>query len=276
MAVVKIRWVLPISDLHNEFEKCLIPADIRDEQTVLALLGDIHSRKGILKWLKPYAYRYAAVLYVLGNHDHYGGQLEGCADNLQQAIDAMYPGNTIHVLQNKSYFFESVYGPVCAFGTTLWTDYNKNNEFVKQWASLNLEDFQSIKKGRRYIQPDDILAEHYKAISFLNAELTELQPGVLPLVLTHHAPSLRSFNRLAVRKQPLCYAYLSELEGFIKKHSIALWLHGHIHQSAKYWLGNTYVYCNPRGYPLIQVNTTYTLTRIDLQEIIAGPPHETA
>lgn len=68
-------------------------------------------------------------------------------------------------------------------------------------------------------------------------------------MITHHAPSLRSVPEL-YKADLLSAAYASNLEGFIESANIALWIHGHTHQSQDYPIGNTRILCNPRGYPM--------------------------
>lgn len=43
-------------------------------------------------------------------------------------------------------------------------------------------------------------------------------------------------------------ALLSDLEPQIRRWQPALWLHGHVHDSFDYYIGNTRIVANPRGY----------------------------
>lgn len=44
-------------------------------------------------------------------------------------------------------------------------------------------------------------------------------------------------------------AYASSLDFFIDDHpQIVLWVHGHTHETFDYEIGNTRIFCNPRGY----------------------------
>ncbi|MCX4026142.1 hypothetical protein [Spartinivicinus marinus] len=44
-------------------------------------------------------------------------------------------------------------------------------------------------------------------------------------------------------------AYVSDLEILILRHQPTCWIHGHLHNSVDYKLGNCRILCNPKGYP---------------------------
>lgn len=43
-------------------------------------------------------------------------------------------------------------------------------------------------------------------------------------------------------------AFVANLEPIIQRHRPAAWLHGHVHTSHDYRVGDTRVVCNPIGY----------------------------
>ena len=47
----------------------------------------------------------------------------------------------------------------------------------------------------------------------------------------------------------LSSAYVSDHDQLVSKSGASLWIHGHVHASSDYVLGDTRVVCNPRGYP---------------------------
>ena len=67
-------------------------------------------------------------------------------------------------------------------------------------------------------------------------------------MITHHAPSKRSIP-LEFQTDILSAAYASSLDAFVESSGARLWIHGHLHQAQDYFIGNTRVICNPRGYP---------------------------
>lgn len=68
------------------------------------------------------------------------------------------------------------------------------------------------------------------------------------LVVTHHAPSIRSLPERR-RAELISCAYASNLDEFILTYQPRLWIHGHIHHNNDYFIGNTRVIANPRAYP---------------------------
>lgn len=67
------------------------------------------------------------------------------------------------------------------------------------------------------------------------------------VVITHHAPSLRSVNpRFKGSLLNACFA--SETDDLVQGDKAVLWIHGHMHDCLDYTLNGTRVVCNPRGY----------------------------
>ncbi len=67
------------------------------------------------------------------------------------------------------------------------------------------------------------------------------------IVITHHAPSIKSVPEL-YKEDPLSAAYASDLEELITEYKPLYWIHGHIHTPCRYTIGETEVICNPHGY----------------------------
>jgi len=67
------------------------------------------------------------------------------------------------------------------------------------------------------------------------------------VVVTHHAPSSRSVHPVYAQDL-LTPAFASNLEDLMDGDRVALWLHGHMHESYDYDVFGTRVICNPRGY----------------------------
>jgi hypothetical protein len=63
--------------------------------------------------------------------------------------------------------------------------------------------------------------------------------------------------------------YHSELSEFILDHpQIKLWTLGHMHDPHSYYIGDTYVVCNPRGYLGADPNAdTFKLRYIELDNL---------
>jgi Icc-related predicted phosphoesterase len=50
------------------------------------------------------------------------------------------------------------------------------------------------------------------------------------------------------RSDPLTGAFVSDLSELIETYQPTLWVHGHVHNSSDYLVGNTRIMCNPHGY----------------------------
>lgn len=96
---------------------------------------------------------------------------------------------------------------------------------------------------------------HRASVSFLRDELSRPFDGPT-VVITHHAPSPRSITP-ALRKDPLNPAFVSDLDAMIRTYQPPLWIHGHIHNSFDYRIGQTRIVCNPRGYFPEQLNPAF-------------------
>ena len=67
------------------------------------------------------------------------------------------------------------------------------------------------------------------------------------VVVTHFAPSAGSVAE-RFKGSPLNACFVSELDERIRRWQPLAWLHGHVHDSFDYRLGDTRVVANPRGY----------------------------
>lgn len=226
----------------DSFQPPTLAADI------LVLAGNIHSGAHSFDW----AQKHFAIptILVAGNHEAYDAELfEIIALNRCKSIES---DHTIF-LEKASYEFRSCSGQKARFiGTTLWTDFLLYQTPLESMAVAQkaVEDFQCIKIERGYkirtLTAADTARLHKTSVDFLKDELGRHYDG-LTIVVTHHAPSPASISpRFA--KGLLNPAFTSNLEEMIWRYQPALWVHGHVHDSFNYSIGQTRVVCNPRGY----------------------------
>ncbi|WP_344809359.1 metallophosphoesterase [Allohahella marinimesophila] len=226
------------SDLHIEFAE--FEATTTDAD-VLVLAGDIEIGAKGLEWLKRLGSS-KPVIYVLGNHEYYGKTYP----KLVPSLKALISEPNIHVLENESVMVDGV----TFHGCTLWTDY----ELFGDPRSAGFEcqqvmtDFRKIRRLPNYsrIRAMDIAAIHRESLTWLGNSLAASQTP-RNVVVTHHAPSIRSIAE-ELREDIVSAAYASNLEDFIEQHAPDVWLHGHLHNSSDYHIGECRVMCNPRGY----------------------------
>lgn len=228
-----------MSDLHLEFQDMgleYLSADI------VVLAGDIHVGTEALEWIKR-ELPTVTVLYVPGNHEFYSHEYSLLRAELQE----LTKGTNVHVLDNHVY---SYYG-VNFFGSTLWTDFTLfgDREKTKRNCGASMNDYRLIQDGqnRHPISPERVLAIHQESLVWLDRNLG-LHAGEKNVVITHHGPSIRSVAP-EYSTHPLTPAFVSDLEGFIKKHKPHYWIHGHVHNSSSYEIQGCKVRVNTRGYP---------------------------
>ena len=213
------------------------------EADLVVLAGDIDTKLHGIDWAVDEARRLAKpIVYVLGNHEYYGGHLEGLLGKARERSR----DTGVHLLEQDQLLIDGAR----ILGCTLWTDFQLHGQF--RWsveeARSCMTDFRRIRWGPRYqrLSPAKLVGRHADARRWLEQCLAE--PFVGPtVVVTHHAPSAQSIEP-AWRGSPLAPAYASELSEFIDGHPIDCWVHGHLHTRSDYHLGNTRVVANPRGY----------------------------
>lgn len=236
-----------LSDLHLEFA-AFYPPTIDADLVILA--GDIHVKDKGLVWAAA-SFPNTPVLYVLGNHEYYGRAYPKHLHHLKLKAQQY---TSIYILENDVFEMDGVR----FLGCTLWTDFRLLGDPVIAGyeAMTKLNDYRKIRVSPDFkkLRPIDTAALHMRSHHWLQQTLKK-DDGYQNVVISHHAPSLRSIP-YDYQTDRLSAAYASNLEAFIENTSIQLWIHGHIHQSQDYVIGNTRILCNPRGYPM-EANPTF-------------------
>lgn len=227
-----------LSDLHIEFGDIKLPKVSSD---IIVLAGDIHIGTKGLNWIKN-KFKNKKVIYVLGNHEYYYNIIPELADVLKRKSE----GTNIHVLENEELIIDNVVFLCC----TLWTDFKLYDDTVSaiNCSKSMMNDYKLIRvmPGYRYLDTSDVIDFHEESFEWLNKKVKEHCDKKI-VIVTHNGPSIKSC--LPIYKNDLLTAsFVSNLEGFIKKSNISLWIHGHTHNSADYMVGDTRIICNPRGY----------------------------
>lgn len=237
-----------LSDLHLEFGGFTPPALDAD---VVVLAGDIHLKEKGVAWAKEMFS--CPVLYVMGNHEYYGGSLGKTREAILKAAE----GTNVTVLDRKSIVIDGVR----FLGATLWTDYRlTGNQPLALWdAQQAMTDFKKIRDEKfSKLRPTRVLAQHVKDRKFLEESLLEPFDGKT-VVVSHHAPSSQSIHpRYKDSGGHLNASYASDLERLVGDGLPALWVHGHTHDSFDYDLYGTRVVCNPRGYAPSELNPGFS------------------
>lgn len=225
-----------LNDLHIEFEDFEPPATDAD---VVVLAGDIGVGMDGLRWAEA-RFPDRPVIYVAGNHEFYHHDID-----LIDELRAEAPDH-IHVLNDDRVVIDGVR----FLGSVLWTDFALFGEadrfFAMQTARQRMMDFSIIQNHGRCFTPENAIRLHTASRDWLASMLAEPFDGKT-VVVTHHAPSSRSVPSRYASSQ-LAPAFASNLEGLMDGDRVALWIHGHIHDSFDYEIYGTRVVCNPRGY----------------------------
>lgn len=225
-----------LSDLHLEFEpfKPLV-----HDADVVVLAGDIHVKaKGVPWALDTFE---CPVLYVPGNHEFYNGHLTATLEKMRALAD-----QNVHVMDRDVL----VLNGVRFVAATMWTDFaSMGNAYEAALAAQSaMTDFRVIRTaGYRRIRPADLTKEAKASRRWLKETLSAPFDG-RTVVVTHHAPSLRSLQGSPHADGLLDAAYANDWEDLFGP-PVDLWLHGHSHFGVDYVCNGTRVVSNPRGYP---------------------------
>ena len=222
------------------------------------------------------------VIYILGNHESYHGNVAHTYNILKEHLD--YPN--LHILEKETWTHQghtfiggtlwtdmNRLDPLTLMHTQgamndfrevlnsnrmvvrnvpvyernpLWTDDGKNGGQYNRDATgaMIRVGYKSKEEPARWT-PEDSALDHSKMLAYVDHVTRD--PGSY-IVVGHHCPS-----ELSVAPQYkgdlLNGAFRSKLDDFIEQRpQIKFWFHGHTHHNFNYWIGETRVVCNPRGY----------------------------
>lgn len=238
--------LMVMSDLHLEFG-AMSPSKPDVDAVVLA--GDVHTGAMGVEWAAD-AFD-VPVIYVPGNHERYGGRIGLAVEEMKAAAAATH----VFVLERD----ELVLDGVRFLGATLWSDFrvSGNQPLAELDAQRHIKDYRLIQDDDgRPLTTGHVLEEHRKARFFLESRLDSGWGGKT-VVVTHHAPCELSISERFRRDSKGSHvngSYASRLEGLMGKDKVAVWVHGHTHDSFDYDMFGTRVVCNPRGYAGEQLN----------------------
>lgn len=229
-----------MSDLH--LSVFAMPAP-RTDADVVVIAGDLARPKGSIAWAAQYA---QPTLFVAGNHEFYGSDLETTVAQLKEHAR----GTQVQVLDCDEWRYEGVR----FLGCTLWSDYRliadpAQRELGLQQATTMVRDFSriAVASGRSELFTPAMSQTLFdKSVAWLESKFGQQHDGPT-VVVTHFAPARGSIHpRFA--GSPLNACFVSDLEDRILRWKPQLWLHGHVHDSFDYAVGGTRIVANPRGY----------------------------
>lgn len=220
-----------ISDLHTEFVGGVNSYldFLKSDAEVLVVAGDLSVRQYLERNIIYLCDMFPEVIYVTGNHDYYDSNFQHIDEmmmNLQAKLDnfTWLNNNTVKI------------GGQRFIGATLWFEENpiSKDEITKKFIA----DFGLIKDC------DPIAFHRYdETVRYFEKEMKEGD-----LVVTHQMPSDRSTPPRFEKSLINCY-FANPLEDLIREKKPAYWVHGHTHDPCRYNIGDTWLICNPLGYP---------------------------
>lgn len=259
------------SDLHLEFEKGFKHTIDVPEGDVLVLAGDIYTpwyqgkteKKDHVKiresFFSEVSEKFKTVLYVMGNHEHYGGYFVQTDDLIRKHLE---PYKNIHLLTGNYYQVEDV----LFYGTTFWTDARNSHPEVMWDIQRGMNDYHEIKYSEDrydvssgmyngYNKRSRLLCEDtVKENQFARKQLTEFfskseECGLRPFVITHHQPSWKCVE-MRWQLDNLSHAYANTgLDDLLEETPEHYWVCGHMHKTNDLVeVGKSKVLTHARGY----------------------------
>jgi len=272
------------SDIHLEF------SDINLENTngaeVLILAGDILIAQDLhdhpepivgpnlgskqqrairyRNFLKRCSDNFKHVIYIAGNHEFYHGTWNGSLVDLRNECAKF---SNIYFLENDVKVIEDV----TFIGCTLWTDMNRGDPMTYHAISDMMNDFSIIRNdamGYTKLRPAHAHSRHRNSLSYIQNVVAEKHDQKF-VVVGHHAPCTLSINEIYKNDKLMNGGYASDLSEFIlDRPQIKAWAMGHTHHVHRYYVGETLVVCNPRGYAGHELSADqFKLRYIDLDNM---------
>lgn len=229
-----------LSDTHVTDLWSVIPTISED---VCILAGDICTIKHdklLHMFLSDCKEQFPIVILVLGNHEFYYTNYKRSLSTIKKIADEL----DVHLLDIQYGTENLEIDGITFWGSTLWTDFNKDNFFVKMAIKRGLNDCLMIN-GLNVNKIYDIHMETVKKINW-NADI----------VITHHKPILRPHSLYSITD--LTYGFCcTDLEKRIEDSNIKHWLFGHTHDNKQYDIGGTNIISNQYGNGQFELNQPY-------------------
>lgn len=233
--------ILIAEDLHNHPEMTYGPYSNVN-------LADLGRRQATAlrfrEFIKRCSFQFPHVVVVAGNHEFYHGNWKA---SIQYLRDEYSKFPNVYFLEQDT----KVIGDVTFIGATLWTDCNKGDPLTLHALSGMLNDFRVIRNdqlGYTKLRPAHTVERHRRTLSYFKTVLADLKDQKV-VIVGHHTPTSMSTHPRYVGQDLMNGGYHSDLSEFILDHpQIKLWTCGHVHDPHMYYMGDTLVAANPRGY----------------------------
>lgn len=271
VAKLPIKYIRVISDVHLDGKNSKtkdrvtnytwLPQELgTDNETLLIVSGDVGDTEVLeyhnyVRFFAQLDQRFAKVVYVPGNHEHCGTKFPIYTVTMKEALHNHF-GNNVILLDNELLEIPTESKTLLIAGTTLWTNFCKDNPLVVMAAARGVRDFHAING----FSTTSAYRENQLALSFLDlvgrflkGKSQEERDNIALIVATHFAPlPLSGHARFATSL--LTDYFCNDLSILMTELGVLastnLWVHGHTHSFADYSFDKWRVVCNPVGYSL--------------------------
>ena len=242
-----------LSDIHLEFgDYTVLPMD-EDKDSVLILAGDVTvasdptlMRDVFVPFMQRVSAQFEFVVYVLGNHEFYNGNIMEAREIIQKSLDYANIYN-VKILEKETW----VHKDVAFIGATLWTDNGMDSLHAPRlWHNMN--DSRIIRRGEHRLSTFMVAEDHREAKKYILDEVKYWRKtGFKTVVVTHHGISART-TAPEYKDSNLTMFFTSELDTEFEIANPDLVISGHTHIAYDFMLNHprtkTRVVANPLGY----------------------------
>ena len=263
----------------------MVASALRERDIAEIMEGQGHSER-FHRFFRQACEEFKHVVYVMGNHEHYDGDFAttdfrirshlGYLKNLhfleKEAVkidDVTFIGGTLWTDMNKEDALTLFH--IRRMMNDFRIVMNSNRKLSRKVPiyKMNPNYTEDGKNGRRYLMdengnmiqdgfkhveedstfcPEDAVEEHKRFKDYIQ-QIIEGKFDEKFVVCGHHAPSKQSTHPRYKNDTLMNGGYSSSLDEYLIDHpQIKLWTHGHTHEDFDYMIGETRVFCNPRGY----------------------------
>lgn len=243
-----------LSDIHIEFNRKF---KFNKNETYL-VAGDIGHIDNSIPFLSKLD-KSTKVIFIAGNHEFYNNSIEGYETLKTEFKDS----ENITFLQDDYITLNGVN----IYGTTLWSSLESSLDinFLSNYGRERMNDFKLIKYKDCILDPIDLIDFHNDALSKMTSFLKE-KKNEKTIIMTHNSPSYSS-NLSKYDGDLLNSFFCNKMDDYIIEHKPNVWIHGHLHNTSLYKIGDTRIVCNPLAYPYENMNRrniTIDLNTLDI------------
>lgn len=180
-----------ISDIHLNDDTFIQNDFFESKSDVLVLAGDIceyHQIPKYYEFFETLSKNWKTVLYVLGNHEFYFGQIDKVSNVIKHHLKEL---KNIIILDNETITINNV----CFVGSTLWAGMYNGYYKCMDVCTSQINDFKYIisEYPPKKITDIQILKLFHDSVAFIQTSLDNINNKKI-VVITHFSPSLMSIH----------------------------------------------------------------------------------